>query len=575
MLVGLHLRDFALADHVALDLHEGFTVITGETGAGKSILVHALSFALGSPADAESIRPSADAAEVEATFDLHNSQAARSVGDVLEAVDIPFDGELIIRRSVRRSRNGSSRLSGRLRINDRAATVAVLRELSPLLADIHGQHEHLSLLRPQEQLALLDRFGGLAGQRQEVASMSRCLRALDRRLRAFAGDERERARRIALLRHEAAEITAAGLHVDEEDRLERQHRQLVHAQALAADAASAMSALDNDVLGAALAAVRRIAEIDSSASEIADALESAVEQSAEAARALRSYADGVQLDPQRLAEVESRLAFIGDMKRRWGDTVAEVIAYGEEAQAEAERLESEAASGDAMETEAAELASALSVAASELSRLRRDAAARLSEAVARECEHLQLSGARLTFQFNQATLLADERALSIDGEERGFDQSGIDRVELLVAFNRGVSPRPLRRVASGGETARLVLAIKAVLGESDLAPLMVFDEVDVGLGGRSGGMIGERLARLGEQRQVLCITHLPQVAARARQHITVSKAAELSGSAERTSVHVRMLSAQERIEELADMLGGSSIANRTSAADLLQAAVGP
>ncbi len=574
MLVGLHLRDFALADHVALDLHEGFTVITGETGAGKSILVHALSFALGSPADAESIRPSADAAEVEATFDLHNSQAARSVGDVLASVDIPFDGELIIRRSVRRSRNGSSRLSGRLRINDRAATVAVLRELSPLLADIHGQHEHLSLLRPQEQLALLDRFGGLAGQRQEVASMSRCLRALDRRLRALSGDERERARRIALLRHEAAEITSAGLHVDEEDRLERQHRQLVHAQALAADAASAMSALDNDVLGASLAAVRRIAEIDSSAREIADALESAAEQSAEAARSLRSYADGVQLDPQRLAEVESRLAFIGDMKRRWGDTVAEVIAYGEHAQSEAERLESEAASGDAMETEASELASALSAAVSELSRLRRDAAARLSEAVARECEHLRLSGARLSFQFNQVPLLPDERALSIDGEERGFDQSGIDRVELLVAFNPGVSPRPLRRVASGGETARLVLAIKAVLGASDLAPLVVFDEVDVGLGGRSGGMIGERLARLGEQRQVLCITHLPQVAARARQHITVSKAAELNESAERTSVHVRMLSAQERIEELAEMLGGSSIANRTSAADLLQAAVG-
>ncbi len=569
MLTGLHLRDFALADRAELELSRGFTVITGETGAGKSVLIQALAFALGAPADAEMIRPGADTAEVEAIFDLSDRDARHPVHRLLSDADIPFDGELIIRRSVSRPRNDGQRLGGRLRVNDRAATVGVLRNLAPFLADIHGQREHLSLLRPQEQLALLDRYAGVDHQRDAVSAMARKLTNLDRRLADLTQDQRERARRIALLRHEASEIATAGLRSDEDEELQSLHRRMINAQTLAADAETARDALESDSIGDALSAARRLAAIDESAAAIADSIESAAEQIADAVRALRSYSDEVELDPQRLQEVESRIALIGEMKRRWGDTIDEIIAYGARAESEANRLEQETADGDSLADEAEQLAADLADAASELSRERQRAAERLATAVSLECEHLRLPNARIEFDFTQIPASPGGRALSVGQTDVGFDQTGIDRLQLLVAFNPDTPPRPLQRVASGGETARLTLAIKAVLGESDVVPLMVFDEVDVGLGGRSGGMIGERLARLGTHRQVICITHLPQVAAHAAQHVTVAKSSRAGG----TSVDVRMLSGDERVLELADMLGGVSDANRASASDLLHAVV--
>ena len=232
-------------------------------------------------------------------------------------------------------------------------------------------------------------------------------------------------------------------------------------------------------------------------------------------------------------------------------------------------MEQESADSESLAQEAEQLAASIADAASELSQQRRCAANRLAGLVLAECEALRLPNARLEFQFEPVVSSAGVRLLQIGEDSVAFDQTGIDQINLLVAFNPDAPPRPIQRVASGGETARLTLAIKAVLGESDVVPLMVFDEVDVGLGGRSGGMIGERLARLGEHRQVICITHLPQVAARASDHITVSK----SGDASRTSVDVHQLSNEERVVELAEMLGGLSEANRASASDLLHAAV--
>ena len=569
MLIGLQLRDFALADRVDLDLGRGFTVITGETGAGKSVLIQALAFALGAPSDIEMIRPGANAAEVEAIFDLTDGDAYGPVARILSDADVPFDGELIVRRNVSRPISGSNRLGGRLRMNDRAATVGVLRELAPILADIHGQREHLSLLRPREQLFLLDRFAGVEHQRDAISAMVRRLNTLDRQMGDLTDNERERVRRIALLRHEASEIASGSLQPGEDDELQSQHRRLVNSQTLAADAGSAREALASDSLGEALSAIRRIAEIDESAEPIAALIEAAAEQAAEAVRSLRAYADQVELDPARLDEVESRIALIADMKRRWGDTIDEIIAYGEQAQAEANRLEQESADSESLAQEAEQLAGAIAEAASELSEQRQTAAKRLTASVLSECEDLRLPDARIEFQFEAIPASTNGRLLQIGQNAVGFDQTGIDQVQLLVAFNPEAPPRPLQRVASGGETARLTLAIKAVLGESDVVPLMVFDEMDVGLGGRSGGMIGERLARLGEHRQVICITHLPQVAAHAADHIIVSKS---SGDG-RTSVDVRKLSSDQRVVELAEMLGGLTDANRASASDLLHPAV--
>lgn len=569
MLIGLHLRDFALAERVDLDLSRGYTVITGETGAGKSVLIQALAFALGAPADPEMIRPGADRAEVEAVFDFSGASIEQALSRRLSEADVDFDGSLIVRRSVGRPQPDAQRLSLRLRINDRAATLGLLRDLAPLIADIHGQREQLSLLRPAEQLTMLDRFAGVDHLREALGVMVRRLHTLDRQVEQITMSERERIRRIALLRHEAAEIVAADLQPAEDELLQLEHRRLVNAQQLALDTETARAALDGEAIDEALGAIRRIMQTDPSAQPIVDSVEIAVEQIAESARALRAYADELEIDPSRLTVVESRIALLSEMKRRWGDNVAEIIAYAEQAESEAASLEQQAADAESLRQEADQLAADLAYAAADLSGRRREAAKRFGEAIKLECADLQLNQARVEFEFAAMPPTGASRQLTVNDQPVGFDASGIDRVQLLVSFNIESPPRPIQRIASGGETARLTLAIKAVLGERDAVPIMVFDEVDVGLGGRSGSMIGERLARLGVRRQVIGITHLPQVAAYASRHITVAKSADIA----RTTVDVRVLTDDERVAELAEMLGGLTDATRISATELLHTAI--
>lgn len=565
MLSALRLRDFVLTEQAELELAPGFTVITGETGAGKSVLFEALRFALGGPADAALIRPGAERAEVEAVFDLRDSPSRDSVAAALEQLDVPFDGELVLRRWLALDAQ-RARLSGRLRINDRTAALETVRGLAPWLADIHGQREHLSLLRPGQVLTLLDRFAGLGESRSEFAGMARRLHALERRIETIAGDRRDRARRAALLRHEADEIAAAALRAGEEEELRVEHSRLLHAARLLEDAQTARGALESDTLADAVAAARRLVEVDAEAAAVAASLESAAEHAADAARELRAYAETIVIDPARSAEVEARLSLIAELERRWGDTVADVIAYGEQAAREADQLEGEEADLAGMQAEAAALLAEIERAAAALSAARRKAAQRFQSAILAECRSLHLEGAVVDLAIEP---------IPADGERIGFDQTGADRVELLVSFNPGAPPRPLRRVASGGETARLTLAIKAVLGDRDAVPVLLFDEIDVGLGGRSGGAVGERLARLGRSHQVLCITHLPQVAAWAAAHLRVRKSAADQRAGKRADgrslVQVEALDAEQRLAELAEMLGADTKANRSSARDLLRA----
>ncbi len=588
MLIGLHLRDFALAERADLELASGLTVITGETGAGKSVLIQALAFTLGASPDLAMIRPRAARAQVEAVFDLSEAAIRPQLDQTLGEAEIPFDGELIIRRTVSRPQNGSGRLSARLRINDHAAPIATLRAIAPLLADIHGQRDNLSLLRPPQQLALLDRYAGLESQRSEFGGMVRRLQALDRQVAELSGNERERARRIALLLHEAEEIADAGLTPGEDDELRALHTRLVHAQRLAQEAETTRAALDDDSLAAALGATQRMLDLDPSAESLVASLEAAAEYVADAQRTLREYTDRLSLDSGQLNDVEARLALISDMQRRYGDTVTEIIAYSERAANEAAALEQAGHNVESLQQEADELALEAAAAGVSLSARRREAARELLAQVRAECESLRLTNAQLQLRFEPLSPANEGRSLRPvddpdvlepqcvspgqtlpDGPRRstvGFDQTGIERVEMLVSFNPEASPQPLRRVASGGETARLMLALKAALGENDEIPLLVFDEVDVGLGGRSGGIIGARLHHLAQRRQVICITHLPQVAARAGQHVIVSKSADES----RTEVDVRTLDQEQRLVELAEMLGGDSPANRSSAAELLR-----
>ena len=581
MLSALRLRDFALAEHAALEFPPGFTVITGETGAGKSVLIAALSFALGAPADHAMIRPGADRAEVEAEFRLARSPAADAIARILDEADIPFEGDLAIRRSAGVSDGG--RLAGRIRVNDRAASRATLAALAGRLADIHGQREQLGLLNPARQLALLDRCGGLSESRERLAAKVVRLRELDARL-SDAADARGRARRIAQLRYEASEIESAALRIGEDDDLRAELERLANARSLLEDAAAARTALESDVLGDALAAVRRIAEIDETAAEIAVALELALDQAADASRALRAYADGISVDPARQAEIEARLAAIADLQRRYGDTIEEVIAYAEVVAAEAVELEAGAAGAELLKAEADALAAEIAEDALVLSRDRRAAGSRFAAEVRAECEALRLAGASIQFRFDPQPPAArsipgyqpavvDERGERPGGEPvpAGFDSAGADRFELEASFNPGSPPRPLHRVASGGETARLTLAVKTVLGRRDAVPLLVFDEIDAGLGGRIGPVLGQRLAGLADSHQIICITHLPQVAAAAAHHIVVRKARADGGAA----VDARPLSPDERVLELADMFGGRSDANLAGARDLLAASPAP
>ena len=571
MLSVLRLRDFVLTQQAELELSAGFTVITGETGAGKSVLFEALRFVLGGPADAALIRPGAQRAEVEAVFDLRGGPSREAVAAVLEQLDVPFEGELVLRRWLAAGAKRERRLSGRLRINDRTATLETVRRLAPWLVDIHGQREHLSLLQPGQCLALLDRFAGLGPKRGEFAGMVRRLHALDRRLEGLAGDERERARRVALLQHEAAEIESANLRAGEEEELRSEHSRLLHAARLLENSRSARAALESETIDEALAAARRMVEVDDAAAAVAASIEAAAEHAADAARALRTYAETLVVDPARLAEVEARLSLIADLERRWGDTIEDVLAYGRQAAAEAEQLEGEAVNAAELHAEADSLLRAIEAAAAELSAARRSAAQRFTAAIRRECGPLHLERAVVELSFEPLQADIGGRAVSsAEGEPIGFDQTGSERVDLLVSFNPDAPARPLRRVASGGETARLTLAIKAVLGDRDAVPVLLFDEIDVGLGGRSGAAVGERLARLGESHQVLCITHLPQVASFAADHLRVRKAA----AGLHTLIEVEALDAAGRLSELAAMLGADSEANRTSARALLRAGAG-
>ncbi len=590
MLRELHVRNLAVAEAIDLNFEPGFTVVTGETGAGKSILIDALALALGARPDPDAVRAGAEALTVEARFDLPSkSTGFRAIREILHELEIPFDGELLIARTVPASGRSSAR------INDHGVTQSTLTAVGTLLADIHGQNDNVSLLRPVQQLGLLDRFAGLVDKREAFGREAQALRALRTRIAELSGDDRERARRVAQLTYEAEEIEAARLTEAEDQQLAADLERLAHAQDLAGLAETARAGLEEesaaiDALGAALGAVRSIVEIDASAADARDALDAAQDQASEALRLIHHYIDGIDLNPARLEEVEARLSLIHDLQRRYGATVAEVIAHGEQAAAESAELDAGEDRLAALQEEETERSRELCAIATALSQARREAAQDLVRRVVKEAKRLQLSSLQLLVDFGlEPASVGDLDALACDlapvragadgivaadeeqtagtsREAASFDLTGIDRVELLVSFNPDLPPRPLARVASGGETARLMLAIKTVLGRSDEIPTLVFDEVDVGLGGRSGGVVGDALRRLARSHQVLCITHLPQVAAYSTAHLRVQK----SVSARESRVTVEAVEDEERLRELAEMLGADSEANRRSARELLE-----
>ena len=555
MLDRLSITDFAVARSVVIEPGPGLNVFTGETGSGKSLVVDALVFVFGGRRGREVIATGAERA-------------------VVEAVLSRPEGRVVVERSIA--------LSGRstVRINGEPASLDALRELAFACIDIHGQSEQLAVLRPAVQLAVLDQFAGLGTERDAVAAVVRELREVRRQAGALATDSRERERLIAQLEFETSEIDVATLAPGEETALRGELARLAGSARLRDEADLALDALDNTSLGKAAMAVQEIAARDPSAAGLAD-LGAALEATADdLMREVRRYRDAIEEDPERLATVQERLDRIARLCRKYGSTVADVLMYADSARQQLSTLTGAGSSLEALLEREQSLLGTVGERASALSRARRAVAGDLVRAIAAELGRLGMDGASLSVGFAceddpdgplaplpDYEIVITESPLAGEGEShpRAFTESGIDRIEFLASFNAGEAPRPLSAVASGGETSRFLLALTTALGRAAESRIVVLDEVDEGVGGRAGSLVGEALVRLAERHQVLCITHLPQVAAFGDRHFVVTK--ESRGG--KTWSKATAVGEEARLRELAAMLGGDSAANRAAANELL------
>lgn len=554
MLSTLRIKNLALVAELSLQLQPGFNVITGETGAGKSIIIGALDLVLGERADRTAIRAGADGCSVEAVFELSSSQKA--IFDILEnnGLEPCADNQLILKRVF------SAAGSNRQFINGSPATLQVLAAIGRELVDMHGPHEHQSLLQSARQLSILDAFAGLNPLREQFAELVRERERLESEKTELIVDERTYAQQLDLLRFQANEIETANLQADEETSLDQEFQRSSNAAKLIELSQSALSMLseeDNALLtqaGELGKLIQSLNRIDARTSDLSASHEQATAALRELQAGLRHYGDSVDLDPQRLQQLEERITAIHSLKRKYGATIAEVIGFGQEARRKLQALEEREGQLARIKSELDALDKKIARVGEDLSAQRRKAIPRLSKAA---MEQLGALGFRQShFDISIRTIGAGEAASS----------SGLDDIEFQFAPNPGEPARPLRAIASSGEMSRVMLALKTVLASEDQIPLLVFDEVDANVGGETAHVVGEKMLQIANQHQVVCITHLPAVAASAVWHFVVSKRA-VDG---RTISEIKLLEKNERIQEIARMLGGQSIAAVEHAKELLK-----
>jgi DNA repair protein RecN (Recombination protein N) len=569
----LTVRDFAIIHELHMRFAPGFTVLTGETGAGKSIIVDAVSLVLGSRADVEFIRAGAEQASVEGVFVL-DDEAQAVICPLLEQDGLEGDDRalLLLAREVRKEGRNVCRVNGR------AVSLKVLNGIGQHLVDIHGQTEHLSLMRVGEHVDLLDRYGELWPLRSEVAALVRQVHAVRRDLAALRRDERELARRTDLLQYQLREIEAARLEPDEVQELVQERTLLANAEQLRELADEVQLALYEgeeehgsalDLVQAAVRGLSGLVRLDASTAPLLETAETLSYQLEDLAELVREYRERIEFDPRRLNVVEERLALIHSLQRKYGDRIEDVLAYADRARQELETIEHSEERIAELEADEDHLLHKIGKLGADLSSRRREAGERLSAGIEAELE--QLSMARARFGVDLAWR-DDEEGAFVDGRRVAFDLSGLDRAEFLIAPNVGEPLKPLVRIASGGETSRLMLALKTVLAQADRTPTLIFDEIDAGIGGRVGSVVGQKLWALtvgdgGKARdhQVLCVTHLPQLASYADLHFHVRKG--VVGDRTVTSVH--SLDGEERERELAGMLGAVTEQTRASAREMV------
>jgi DNA repair protein RecN (Recombination protein N) len=547
----LRVRNLALIESLELELAPGLNVITGETGAGKSVLLGSVAMLRGQRASAEMVRTGASEAAVEAIVDGPAVLAlACERGLASES-----DGELLVARSV--PRDGRSRVH----VNGRLATVSLLGALLQDAVEVMSQGEHHQLLRPDTQGELLDRYGGLAPLVGAVRERYERWHELCAELEERRANAAERARREDQLRFEIQQIDDVAPLPQETETLEAERSRLAHAERLGRETGVALAALEEEGglrerVGALVAGLRSAAGIDSALGEPAEALARAALEFEDAAATLSAYAAGLEVEPARLDEIEARLHALGRLRARYGETIESILSYRDGAAAELERIGGGAARTSALESEREEAASELAEAARELGKARREAASELEAATAGELAALDLARAELRVRLDPAP-----------GSGAPSGPRGSERASFLLLANPGEEARRLRDAASGGELARLLLALRNVLRDADRGRLLLFDEVDAGIGGRTARRVGERLRSLATRHQILCITHLPQIAALGEAHWVVRKRV----SRGRAQARVERVEEDERVDEIARMAGGGRItaAARAHARELL------
>ncbi|HTA29227.1 MAG TPA: DNA repair protein RecN [Candidatus Cybelea sp.] len=551
MLTTLRIKNLALVSDLTVPLQPGYNVITGETGAGKSIIIGALNLLLGERADRTLLRAGCESCAVEAVFDLQRHRAV-PVGFFEEnGLEPCVDHQLILKRVF------TAAGANRQFVNGSPTTLQVLAALGQQLVDMHGPHEHQSLLHPARQLEILDAFAGLASKREQFAELVRQSRQLEEEKAALIVDERTYAQQLDLLRHQVHEITSARLQPQQEEQAEQDYQRAGNAARLLELTQAALNLLGEQddsllrqigTLGRTLQALQRL---DPAAAALLESHQQATSAWTELQPALRRYADTVEVDPDRLRQLEERVNLLQTLKRKYGATLADVITFGEDAKKKLGQLEGRDAELARLQAALEKLRVQIRQIGGELSAQRRQAIPKLAKAAMQQLHGLG---------FQQSRFDADLRT----GED--FTAAGLDAIEFQFAPNAGEPARPLRAIASSGEMSRVMLALKTVLAAQDEIPVLVFDEIDANVGGETAAVVGEKMARIARRRQVICITHLPAVAASASSHFVVTKRSE----AGRTISEISLLDRAERVQELTRMLGGQTEAARRHAEELLQ-----
>ena len=566
MLSSLHIQNFAIIEDIRLNFQPGLIILTGETGAGKSILVDALEAVVGGRADITSIRSGAEKAIIEAEFTFSNP-SENPVTDILQREDLLDDPcQVILSREIRSNGRHIARVNGRM------VNTTILREIGEELVDIHGQSEHLSLLRVSEHLRLLDNFAKAETLYRDYQQAYQTWLEIRRSLAALRQLEQESARRLDLLTYQLNEIQSAHLQLDEENELLTERTRLANAENLANGIQQALYLLDEEApdnrpvlsqFGEIISHLNTLPRYDPQVLPLVDQANNLFDAISELVRNLRRYADTIEFNPKKLDQVEDRLNLIHILKRKYGNTIEAILKYADQVQSELMEITTATDKIETLLKQEQEALNKLRQAGLKLSEARHHSSEKLSRAVEKELQDLHMPKAQFQVQFQ--TIKSENEILLEEEKKISFNAHGFEQVEFLIAPNPGEGFKPLVKIASGGETSRLMLALKNVLTAADPIPCLVFDEIDQGIGGKVGITVGKKLRQLSHRHQVFCITHLPQLAAFGDQHFTVSKKI----SAARTITEVEEITSERRVTEIASMFGDINPSTIQSARELL------